>query len=227
MRRNALWWTFPCALLILLGVGAAQSDHSTRTLSINGHSGQTIIYQIDGRSYVDLESLVRIANGSMSFQGNQINLHFPAGDSAPTPSSDASTAGGLTNQFMSASVQTLAILKDWTNTLAYAVQKGVPGDGSRLVVFHDKASEALRQARIAASSDSDQNALQLLTSHFNTVSAWSDKLVAERRNMDTGKYSISQDALKNDDTYQKISTCAKFLGTMIPSGTFQDDYSCH
>lgn len=227
MRRNALWWTFPCAVLILLGVGAAQSDHSARTLSINGHTGQAIVYQIDGRSYVDLENLVRIASGSMSFQGDQINLHFPAGDSAPTPSSDRSATGDLTTQFMSASVQTLAILKDWTNTLAYAVQKGVPGDGSRLVIFHDKAAEALRLARVAASSDSDQNALHLLTNHFNTVSAWSDKLVAERRNMDTGKYSISQDALKNDDTYQKISACSKFLGTMIPSGVFQDDFSCH
>jgi hypothetical protein len=45
--------------------------------------------------------------------------------------------------------------------------------------------------------------------------------------MDTGKYSISADALKNDDTYQKITACTKFLNRMLPSGTYQDDYSCH
>jgi hypothetical protein len=128
---------------------------------------------------------------------------------------------------MTASVKTLAILKDWTNTLSYAVQRGVPGDGSRLVVFHDRAGEALRLTTVAASSGSDQDALRLLTNQFNTLSAWSDKLVGERRNMDTGKYSISADALKNDDTYQKITACTGFLNKMLPSGTYQDDYSCH
>jgi hypothetical protein len=128
---------------------------------------------------------------------------------------------------MIASVKTLAILKDWTNTLSYGVQRGVPGDGSRLVVFHDRAGEALRLTTVATSSASDQDALRLLTNQFNTLSAWSDKLVGERRNMDTGKYSVSADALKNDDTYQKITACTRFLNTMLPSGTYQDDYSCH
>jgi hypothetical protein len=222
MRRNSLWWTFPCALLILLGVAASQSTHSTRTLSINGHTGEAIIYQIDCRSYVDLESLVRIANGSMSFRGDQITLHFPAETSGA--STDANSK--LSPSFMTASIQTIGVLKDWTNTLAYAIQKGVPGDGSRLVVFHDRAAESLHLAKVAASSHSDEGALQLLTNHFNRVSAWNDKLVTERKSMDTAKYSISQDALKNDETYQKISACTKFLSSMIPSGTFQDNHAC-
>ena len=226
MRKNSLWWTFPCALLILLGVGASQSSHSTRSLSINGHTGEAIIYQIDGKSYIDLESLVRIANGSMSFRGDQITLHFPGDDvsSAAPISNHGNTA--LSPQFMTSAVQTIAVLKDWTNTLAYAVQKGVPGDGSRLVVFHDRASQALHLTKVAASTDSDQNALHLLTNQFNTVNAWNDKLVAERKRMDTAKYSVSEDALKNDETYQKITACTKFLSTMIPGGTFHDEYSC-
>ena len=40
-------------------------------------------------------------------------------------------------------------------------------------------------------------------------------------------YSISADALKNDDTYQRIIACTKFLNKMFPSGTYQDDYACH
>lgn len=228
MRRNRLWWTFPCALLILLGVAASQSSHSSRSLSINGHTGNVTVYQIDGRTYVDLESLVRTGNGSMAFKGDQITLNFPApdGDSAGSEGKGSADAN-LSTQFMNASVKTLAILKDWTNTLSYGVQRGVPGDGSRLVVFHDRAGEALRLTTVAASSSSDQDALQLLTNQFNTLSAWSDKLVGERKNMDTGKYSVSADALKNDDTYKKITACTKFLNGMLPSGTYQDDYSCH
>ncbi len=223
-----LWWTLACAMLILSGIAVSQSGHKSQPLSINGHSGQAIVYQIDGKSYVDLETLVRIANGSMSFNGDQIILSFPGAEVASS-GHDAGTSNrqGLSADFMRNAVQTLAIVKDWTNTLTYAVQRGVPGDGSRLVVFHDRAAEALRLSRVAATSDGDQDALQLLTNHFNTVSAWSDKLVSERRNLDTGKYSIDQDALKNDDTYKKINACTRFLSSMLPSGTFQDDNSCH
>jgi hypothetical protein len=228
MRRNRLWWTFPCALLILLGVAASQSSHSNRSLSINGHTGNVTVYQIDGRTYVDLESLVRTANGSMSFKGDQITLSFPAPDGgAAAPDGRGSADTNLTAQFMAESVKTLSVLKDWTSTLSYGVQRGVPGDGSRLVVLHNRGSEALHLAIVAATSSSDQDALQLLKNQFNTLSAWSDKLVGERKNMDTGKYSVSADALKNDDTYQKITACAKFLSKMLPSGTYQDDYSCH
>jgi hypothetical protein len=228
MRRNRLWWTFPCALLILLGVAASQSSHSNRSLSINGHTGNVTVYQIDGRTYVDLESLVRTANGSMSFKGDQITLTFPAANGDSMASDGRGSADtNLTAQFMNESVKTLSVLKDWTSTLSYGVQRGVPGDGSRLVVFHNRGSEALHLATVAATSGSDQDALQLLKNQFNTLSAWSDKLVGERKNMDTGKYSISADALKNDDTYQKITACAKFLSKMLPSGTYQDDYSCH
>lgn len=228
MRTTAAWWKFALALLTLPGVAASQSNHKTRSLVINGHTGDAIIYQIDGKSFVDLETLVRIGNGSISFSGDQVVLSLPAADSgAVTTEAPRANNPGLSTDFMRASVQTLAVIKDWTNTLVYAAQHGVPGDGSRVVVFHDRGAEALRLATVSATSDADQSALQLLTNHFNNVSAWSDKLVGERRSMDTGKYSMSQNALSSDETYQRISKCAKFLGTMLPSGHFQDEYSCH
>jgi hypothetical protein len=228
VRKTLLWWAVPSTLLILFGVGVSQSGHSTRPLSINGHAGEVIVYQIDGKSYVDLESLVRIANGSMAFKGDQITLTFPAaGGASVEPSSVPDNNRGLSTPFMTASVQTLAVIKDWTNTLTYAAQRGVPGDGSRVVVFHDRAAQALHLAQVAATSDSDQDALRLLTNHFQTVSAWSDKLIGERKKMDTAKYSVSEDALKKDETYQKIVGCNKFLSRMLPNGAFHDDSSCH
>src|SRR3954451_17219975 len=55
MQKNLWWWAVPCALLILLATGVSQTGHSTRSLSVNGHTGEAIIYQIDGKSYVDIE----------------------------------------------------------------------------------------------------------------------------------------------------------------------------
>ena len=220
-------WKLALSLLLLTGMAGAQPDHKAQTISINGRIGEAMIYQIDGKAYIDLESLARIANGSLSFQGNQIVLHLPASEpDAHATSPPESSSVNLSQDFMRASAETLTVLKDWTNALAYGIQHGVPGDGSRMVVFHDRAADALRLATIAATSDADQDALRLLTNHSNSINTWSDKLIAERKRMDTAKYSITPNALKNDETYQKITACSKFLSTMLPNGVFHDNYAC-
>ncbi len=226
MCNNKKYLSLAAIPIILSGIAAAQSQYQQKALVINGHTGDAMVYQIDGKSYIDLESLVRIANGSLSFSGGKIVLTIPAGGEAQAHPPDQA-APGLSDNFIRAALQDVATMKEWTTTLAYAVQRGVPGDGSRLVIFHDRAADQLRLAKVAAANDSDQHALQLLTNHFNVVSAWSDKLVGERKRMDTGKYSIDPNALANDETYQKITGCSKFLNTMLPSGHFHDDRSCN
>jgi hypothetical protein len=226
MCNNKKYLSLAAIPIILTGIAAAQSQYQQKTLVINGHTGDAMVYQIDGKSYIDLESLVRIANGSLSFSGGKIVLTIPAGGETQAHPPDQA-APGLSDNFIRAALQDVATMKEWTTTLAYAVQRGVPGDGSRLVTFHDRAADQLRLAKVAASNDSDQSALRLLTNHFNVVSAWSDKLVAERKRMDTGKYSIDPNALANDETYQKITGCSKFLNAMLPSGHFHDDRVCN
>jgi hypothetical protein len=209
--------------LILTGVIAAQDAFHEKTLVVNGHTGTAMVYTISGKAYVDLETLARIGNGSIGFSGDKIIVTL----NADAHSSHQKPATGMSNDFMRAALQDLSVLKEWSTTLAHAIQRGVPGDGSRLVVFHDRAADGLKLARVAASNESDEDALRLLTNHFNTVSKWNDKLVAERKSMSTGKYSMNPNALANDETYQKITGCAKFLGTMLPSGQFHDDRACN
>jgi hypothetical protein len=228
MPRNSKWSSSLIVTMMLATLAAAQSQQR-QTVVINGHSGEIIVYQISGKSFVDLETLVRIANGSVSFQQNQIVLTFPSAQpvNSSTPSAPSPpVASGMTDDFMKAALQTLSVTTDWTNTLAYAAQHGVPGDGSRLVVFHGRASEALRLSQVAASSNSDQEALQLLTNHVNAVQSWNDTLVSQRKSMDTGQYSMTPNSMQNDPAYQKITACSKFLSSMLPSGQFQDNGSC-
>ena len=214
--------------LALIGIATAQTSQKKQTLVVNGHNGEAIVYQIDGRAFIELETLVRIANGSLSFRGDQIVLTFPAADgsqnaAAPAPAQPT----GMTSDFRRTAIDHLGDIKEWINVVVYALKNGVPGDGSRLVVLHDRAAESLRLAQVSAVSGPGQNAFQLLQNNFDNLSKWSDKLIRERRSLDTGKYSMSPDALNNDPTYQKISNCTKFLGNMIPSGQFADDSSCH
>src|SRR4051794_12336284 len=181
MQLKSMWLMGSWALFIALATAgtqsiAAQSGHKVQPLSINGHPGEVIVYQIDGKSYVDLQSLARIANGSITFKGDQIILSFPTSPEITSGADPhAAASATLTPDFMRAGVQELALLKDWVSKLAYALQRGAPGDGSRVVILHDRAFEGLHLAKVSASSVSDQNAFQLLTNHFNAINTWSDK----------------------------------------------------
>ena len=216
---------FATAALMLSFVIFAHAQLETRTLTINGHSGKITIYRVEGKSFVDLETLARTANGTVAFRGDEIILTFPT-SSAASPAASPPPSEGMTRGFMTAAVQDLALIKDWQNTMAYAIQRGVPGDGSRLVVLHDRAAEGLRLAKVQAHNPSDDGALQLLTNHFNQVDNWKRKLVDARRSMSTANYSASPDALQQDPEYQKIVSCSQFLGTMLSSGNYEDNGAC-
>ena len=91
MRKES-WrgWLILLVLLIVPGLARSQAVQQSRTLMVNGRSGPVKIMEIDGRSYVDLESLARIVNGTLGFSGNQITLTLPSSaagtESAAAPS---------------------------------------------------------------------------------------------------------------------------------------------
>lgn len=229
MRRSSLA-RISATFLFLAGAAATQTIHRSRSVIVNGHDGKATIYEIDGKSFVDLETLVRISNGSLAYEKDRIVVIIPPAPGGPATSVEGiphASAAGLSPEFMRSAVQELSIIKDWTTVMAYAVQRGVPGDGARLQLFRDRATEGVHLAKVAAHTNSDHSALTLLMNQFDAVSAWTDRLVRERRSMDTGKYSLSENAIAADEQYQKIASCTTFLGTMLTSGSFQDDYACH
>ena len=197
---------------------------------VNGQSGKATIYRVDGKSFVDLETLVRISKGSMAFEGDTIVLTLagPQERTAAAAREQIKTdEPGLSGEFMKASLASVGMLTEWVRTLTYAAQQGVPGDGKRITILRDRAAEALAQAKVQASTNADRDAFQLIKNDYDTLKSWSDKLVGERRAMDTGKYSLSPELIDRDPTYQKIAACTKFLAGMLPSGKFEDDSSCH
>jgi len=202
----------------------AQSDVQEYTLVLNGQSGTILVYRINGQAFVDVAALARIANGSASIQGHQLILSLPPSSSVTQASAPVE---GMTRDFMTAALKDVAIIRDWHTTIAQALQRGVPGDGSRLGVFHDRAAEGLHLATVHASTHLDQDALRLLTNHFNQVDRWKRKLVDARKSMGTANYSITPDALERDSEYQAIVNCSHFFSTMLAAGKYEDNGSCH
>jgi hypothetical protein len=72
------------AVLLALPVAvAAQAPQQAETLVIAGQSDHAPLLRINGKSYVDIESLARIVHGSIRFEGNQTILTLPGATGAP------------------------------------------------------------------------------------------------------------------------------------------------
>jgi len=214
------------ALLVLFStLSLAQAAPQTRTLVVNGHSGEAPAIQYKGRVFVDLAALANIGNGSLAFNANQIVLTLPL-PSADNSQSAAPTPG-LSHGFMNAAIEEIALIREWAAPLGSAIQNGYPITDDWVTSNQQKAADGLRSATVAASTDDDRSALQLLTNEFEGVRKWSDKMLKDKANMNTGKYAMSPGSLREEPLAQKLITCWQFLSSMLVSGSFQDDSSCH
>jgi hypothetical protein len=224
---TALLWL---VLVVVPGASWAQVNRQSRTLVINGQAGQAEVVKIDGRSYVDMDALARITNGSLRFKTSSILLDLPVSTASapasvppPTPAGDS----GFSQDFMKAGIEAIAGLREWASPLAYAIQNGYQVTDSWVATYREQASHNVKLASIAATTAADRNALQLLNNEFEAVREWSNKLVEARKSMDAGKYALSPNALRDEPLSQKIITCGRFLASMFGSSSFQDDASCH
>jgi hypothetical protein len=200
------------------------------TLVVNGQIGQAAMVRIDGRGYVDLAALAHITNGTLNFQEKRIVLTIPQStesSSATAQLPDQVDDSAMSRDFMKAGIETITLMREWASPLAYAIQNGYNVTDSWVAGYREKAANGLRIASVAARTNADQNALQLLTNEFEALRDWSNKLVEAHNTMSAGKYSTSPDALRNEPLSQKIVTCGRFLAPMLAGGTFQDDASCH
>jgi hypothetical protein len=92
--------------------------------------------------------------------------------------------------------------------------------------YHKRVQEGLHQAQLAAQTDSDRSALQLLQSEADNLTTWWNGVLAARQDLN-GATTIDPDALKNDTALAKITACSQFLNSMLVSGAFTDNASCH
>src|SRR6202171_2753716 len=78
-------------VLALAGVLFAQSA-SNKILVVNGKSAGPAVRQIDGRSYVDIETLAQVTNGVVTIERHRIVLTLPASDSVAAASAAPASA---------------------------------------------------------------------------------------------------------------------------------------
>jgi hypothetical protein len=212
--------TLFCASLIwVVFFVASESAQSLqrRTLTVEGQSGQAPVIQSDGRSWVDIEALARLTNSSLSFSGNQIILTLHA-----TPASQPESHG-FSRSFLNAGIEAMSEIREWRSALQSAIRYGFPPNDDWVTRYREAAIRSVRLASVAASTDSDRNASQLISKELDHMQQLSDKMLSTRKKMTY----IAPDALANDPLDKKIISCAHSLEAMAASGQFNDDGSCH
>ena len=224
--RTLVGWIIVVAVAVALPTLAlAQVARQTRTLIVNGHSGDTAIVEIEGRSYVELEALVRIANGALRFNGNQISVTLPAGGGGSERASTSATAPanpGFSKDFLRAGIEQMAVIREWRIALTNAVERGYPVTEDWVGAYRSQATQNLRLASVAASTDADRNAVRLLGSELNNMNKLNQRFLDANQSMTY----VATDALKGDPLDQKIVNCGHSLAAMASSGQFVDDGSC-
>jgi hypothetical protein len=212
-----------CSLLALVMVHAAPQN---RTLVVTGHPGELPVVEMGGHLYVNLEALTRLANGSLSFKGNQVVLTLPApGAKPPATNLEPSQPGtsGFSKDFLKAGIEEMEVIREWRSTLKNAIGQGFPVTENWVDNYRARAEQSLRLVSLALSTDYDRSAFELLTNEFRNMRKLSDRLVEAGK----GRVYISPKSLDDDPLDQKILKCARSLATMVANNQFVDDGSCH
>jgi hypothetical protein len=226
--------------LILSVSETVAQDTPTRTLIVNGQTLDAGVVLVQGRSYVDIEGLAEGMGGSVTFEANQISLTIPGpppseaaqtqpaseAPETPPPSTAPQNPEGMSKDFQKIAVFTLAEMREWKGAISTVVTSGIPVVGTWSQDYHDRGEADLMQAALAASTEPDRQALQLLQQQLTRLSEWADTVLGEREALNADR-TINPNSLQNDQSLAKISKCGQFLSSMIVSGTFSNDSSCY
>jgi hypothetical protein len=212
--------------LILFVSETVAQDTPTRTLIVNGKTVDAGVVLVEGRSYVDIEGLAKGMGGSVTFEAEQISLTIPGQLPSATPQTTPQSQEGMSKDLQKIAVFTLAEMREWRGAIGTVVTSGMPVVGTWSQDYHDRVEADLMQATLAASTDSDRQALPLLQQEFALLTEWADTVLEERKALNAAR-TIDPNSLQNDQSLARISKCGQFLSAMIVSGTFSDDSSCH
>jgi hypothetical protein len=218
------------AMIVLLsvpmdGVVQTAAPANPKTLVVAGHSGQAAVVQINGKTYVDVESLARLTGGSLSFQANQTTLTLPPPPASvqPAPAPVAAKPPGFSVEFLKAGIEEMSVIREWRSALVNAVQTNSPVNDDWISGYRRAADSRLSLAEAAVSTDPDRQAAVMLRNEYNNMQQMSDQFLTMRKNMSY----ISPDSFDNNPLDQKILSCSRALGAMAASGQVEDDISCH
>jgi hypothetical protein len=210
-----------------------------KSLVVEGKTLDGAVIQVGGRSYVDVEALAEAVGGPVTIESTRVVLNMtPAGAGGSTPAAQTGAAGAaaetvavtlpdaMSRDFMRTSIAMLSEMREWRGAVGVVVSTGIPVTGTWPQDYNSQVETSLSQAMVAASNGADQDALQLLQNEYGNLRDWAANVIGARQALNAAQ-SVDPNALANDKTLQKITACSQFLNSMLVSGTYTDNASCH
>jgi len=213
------------AVALAMPMAAAQTTQQAGTLAIAGQQEQAPLLRINGKTYVDIESLARITHGSVKFQGSQTILTLPSTASAagPAAQTQATKPPQLSSAYLGAEIEALTQIREWRAALVNAVQNNYPLAEGWLGALRRSADAKVQLAVAASTTEPDQRASELLRNEFTNMQQMSDQFLAMRAQVNY----IAPTSFDNNALDQKILSCQRGLVAMAATKQFQDEASCH
>ena len=121
------------------------------------------------------------------------------------------------------------VAREWKGAIASVIRSGVAAGNWLGPLLHDhraRAEASLGQTSLAAKTESDQKALQLLKNELSSLGEWDSNTQAMIHSLNA-EQSVNPAATQNDPLLAKISECDNFLSAMLVDGEFADNPSCH
>ena len=193
------------------------------TLTVSGPPGQIPMVQINGRSYIDVEALARLAEGSITYRTGGVVLTLTQPKPADVLAPVVKPKPGFSQGFLTAEIEEMTVVREWRIALVNAVQNNYPINEDWVSQYRRNADSRLALASAAASTDADRQVYPLLANEFNNMAKQSDRFLEMRKNLQfISTYSLDQDALE-----QQGLACSRGRAARISSGQFEDVTSCH
>jgi hypothetical protein len=213
--------TMLTALLILSANCIGQTPQKTSTFTITGHAGEAQVLQVNGKSYIEIQTLARLTQGTLSFKADQTILTLPPADSNGQASAPHVEAG-FSRAFVQAGIEEIGVIREWRIAIVNAVQNNSPVSEDWVFGQNRLADKNLALASAAASTNDDRNAFPLLSAEFSNMQKLSELYLAVRKQATF----ISPDTFDNSLLEQQILNCARDFVSMTENHEFQDQPAC-
>lgn len=214
------------ALCCLPVLGLAQQPSPPQPsgkLAIDGHPGTVPVVKINGRTFVEVEALARLLEGTLGFKADQITLMIPARSSEANRGTEAKPKDAFSTDFLKAGIEAMTSIREWRIALLNGVQNNFLLTDQYLGSFRRTAESKVALASAAASNEPDRNGLALLNGEFSKM----QKMGAAYIDLHTNLTYVTADALENDPLDQEILECARGLAALVTEGRYRDLGSCH
>jgi hypothetical protein len=213
----------PGACLFIPWLALSQVPRQSETLSVNGYPGQVPVIQQNGKSYVEIESLARLTNSSLSFRDKKIVLTLSPSPNTTSPETSPPAPPGFSKEFVRAGIEVMTAIREWRIAIVNAVQSSFPVTDDWVASYRRTAETKLALTSAAIATDSDRNGFALLRNEFSKMQMLSDKYLALRKSLSY----VATNSLDDDPLDQQILSCAQGLSSLAASGQFEDIPACH